>query len=546
MRHVWSLMFVVACGEVVPTAPDAADPCTATGICECKVDSDCTTAHTACDDQGTSRACSCVSGFVKNAGGACEWSGVVKDPGFASTTTWMIDGAATIDNALSQAGMVDPGAARWMPGDALCKLSRVTQQVTMPRYSRAGSLVVQITYASSGRFSFVAPSTGLGTAFSEVAQTTGSPWRTARICVGGGQYAPETTSGLGAPVTISLLPAQITSECATISSLSVDHVEIVPANPDECPAPGTAANGDAEGTGGWIFNVATQSGMSTGTFAAGAGEGGTKGVRLFAAQTCDFPSMSDPVAMPVASAIPSPALSYYHRATNLSTTSVSLGTTALPSLSGNGAGVTHKLCLPAFLRGAVANLNASIGVGGTCGQPANIESVFDNVKIVNEPSCGTDPAITDPGFESPLELIGASSLPGSSLARVLSDPAQAHSGNGVLQLTESSTCNDPSWVANVITPPPVGAAGPALSFFYRAPAGAMTHFTVSSFGPAFTPTQDNTWRQGLICLNPALHGRNQGVFFSVRFNGGNCSVAISDTAFVDDLQLTTDPSCPAM
>lgn len=549
MRHACFLLFVAACGKVVAPAPDAADPCTATGICECRVDDDCTAAHTACDDQGTSRACSCVAGYTRSAGGACEWSGLISDPGFASATMWTIDGAATIDNSLNQTGMVDPGAARWAPGDALCKLSRITQSVVMPRYTRAEPLVAQVSFAFSGRFDGLTPSVGIAGAFSEVQQTTGSPWRTARLCLGAGQYAPETTTGLGAPVTLTVMANRIGFECGSISNLSVDRLEIVPANPDECPVPGQAVNGDAEGTGGWLFNITGGSGLSNATFAAGAGEGSTRGARLFIAQRCDFATMIEPVSLPIAASVASPALSFYHRATSLSTTSVSLSGLSLPTLGGSGGGITHKLCIPAFMRGAVANLVASINTGsGACTDAVNLETVFDNLKIINEPSCGTDATITDAGFESPLELIGATAIPGASLARTLTDPAQAHSGNGVLQLSETSTCNDASWLANVITPPSAGAAGPALSFFYRAAPGSMTLFGVSSgFGPVFTPTQDNQWHQGLVCLNPALRGRNHGVSFSVRFQSGSCNVAIpAETAYVDDLMVTTDPSCAAM
>jgi hypothetical protein len=549
MRYAWSLIFLVACGEVVPGLPDApldADPCT--GTCECRVDTDCTGAHAVCDDQTASRTCACAAGYTRSGGGVCEWSGVVGDPGFASTTTWMIDGAATVDNSLNQAGMVDPGAARWAPGDALCKLSRVTQSVTMPRLSRAEPLVAQVSFQFSGHFDSLTPSIGLDTAFGEVQQTTGSPWRTARICLGGGQYAPAASKGRGAPITLTLMANRIGFECGSVSNLSVDHIEIVPANPNECPVPGQAANGDAEGAGGWVFNVAGGSGLSTGTFPAGAGEGGTRGARLFVAQRCDFPSATDPISIPIAAAVASPALSFYHRATNLSTTNVSLSGLSLPTLGGTGSGVTHRQCLPAFMRGAVVNLNASLNTGsGTCTDPVNLESVFDNVKIVNEPSCGTDATITDPGFESPLELVGASSTPGQSLARTLSDPAQAHGGNGVLQLSETSTCNDPTWSANLITPAASGTAGPALGFFYRAAPGTLTRFGVSGFGAAFMPTQDNQWHQGLVCLNPALRGRNQAVSFSVRFQSGTCDqVMTAETAFIDDLTVTTDASCPAM
>jgi hypothetical protein len=540
----WSVVLLVACGEVVPVSPDApGDPCT--GTCECRVDTDCT-AHAVCDDQVTSRVCTCAAGYARDAGGACAWSGVIKDPGFSSATMWTIDGAAAIDGNLNQAGMVDPGAAHWAPGDALCKMSRITQSVVMPRYSRAEPLVAQVSFRFSGRFDVLAPSVGFGTAFSDALQATAGPWRTARLCLGGGQYAPESSTGAGVAMPLTLMANRLGFECGTIDVMHVDRVEVVPANPNECPAPGDAANGDAEGAGGWSFNV---TGSSTGTFAAGGGEAGTKGARLYLHQRCDGATALEPISIPTATAVASPALSFFHRATNLSTTFVSLGGVSLPSLGGTGSGVTHRLCIPPFMRGAVFNLQASMNSGsGTCTDVVGLETVFDSVKIINEPTCGTDATITDPGFESPLGLVGATSTPGKSIARTLNDPSLAHSGNGVLQLSETSTCYDPTWVANIITPAVSGTEGPALSFFYRAAAGVTTRFGVSAgAGPAFTPIQDGEWHQGVVCLNPVLRGRNQNVHFSVRFQSGTCDQVITaETAYIDDLVVTTDASCPAM
>jgi hypothetical protein len=543
----WSLVLLVllvSCGEVVPVSPDApGDPCT--GTCECRVDTDCA-AHAVCDDQVTSRVCTCAAGYTRSAGGACEWSGVIRDPGFSSATMWTIDGAATIDGNLNQAGMVDPGAAHWAPGDALCKMSRITQSVMMPRYSRAQPLVAQVSFRFSGRFDFIVPSVGFGTAFSDALQASAGPWRTARLCLGGGQYAPESSTGAGVQMPLTLMANRLGFECATIDVMDIDRVEVVPANPRECPAPGEAANGDAEGPAGWTFNV---TGSSTGTFAAGAGEAGTRGARLYVHLRCESANALEPISIPVSSAVPSPALSFFHRATNLSTTFVSLGGVTLPALGGTGGGVTHRLCIPPYMRGAVFNLQASMNTGsGSCADVVGLETVFDSVKIVNEPSCGTDATMADPGFESPLGLVGATSTPGKSIARALNDPSLAHAGSGVLQLSETSTCNDPTWVANIITPSVSGTAGPALSFFYRADPGVTTLFGVSSgFGPPFTPTQDGAWHQGLVCLNPVLRGRNQNVHFSVRFQSGTCEQVIAaETAYVDDLVVTTDASCPAM
>lgn len=534
---------LAACGETAPAEPDAEPPCV--DGCECSVDSDCPGEHTVCEVDGDLRTCGCAAGYQATDGGACAWAGVLENPGFSSAEHWEIDGGAVIEGTLNAAGMLDPGAARFMSGEPLCKLSRLTQTVTMPRFSRAEPLVAQVSFRLSGGFETVLPSIGFGEAFGEPQLTVGGAWRTGRICLGASHYAPESSTGPGVPRTFTVMPNRITSECNS-ARFEVDRVDIVPAGPHECPAPGTAVNGDGEGVGGWVFTV---SGNSTGTFASGAGEAGSKGVRLLLSGRCESAAALDPISVPVPADVPSPALSFFHRATTGSMTLVGLNNLALPLLAGNGSGTTHRACLPAFMRGAVAGLRALVSSGsGACADVVNSESVFDNVQVVNEPSCGTDVNLTDPGFESPFELLGAVATPGKSIARTLAEPGVAHGGTGVLQLSQITTCSDPSWVANVVTPAPAANGGPALSFHYRAAIGSKTKFSVSSgFGPAFSPVQDNTWRQGVVCLNPYLSGRNHSVAFAVRFVGGACDQLIpAETAYVDDLAATTDPSCPSM
>ena len=107
------------------------------------------------------------------------------------------------------------------------------------------------------------------------------------------------------------------------------------------------------------------------------------------------------------------------------------------------------------------------------------------------------------------------------------------------------TCHNGTWIANVLAPPSLPMAGPALAFSYRAEPANKTKFEVLAGATIFTGTADNTWRQGVICLDPKLAGRSQPVSFSREFLGGNCETAIAtEAAYVDDLSLTTDPACP--
>jgi len=560
MTTPWVLLIcgLLGCGEVVKSNPDAAvtpdaDPCT--GVCECRVDTDCSAVHTGCNDQGTSRTCECVAGYTKNLAGACEFSGIVVDPGFQSLSAWNPN-AAAIDVNLNEAGMIEPGAARFTGMAGMCTLPRVTQQLSMPKYSRAEPMVARLTYRTRdpGFFGAPTPAFGIGGSWQDNL-TESSAYTTARFCLGAGHFAAEASTGLGADKLLELMPGRLPAftPCADPNvGIDIDRFDIVVANPNECPAPGTAINGDVESMGGWVLAGSSANGnpFST-TFEPNIGEANSRAVRLFTRNRCSNVSAANGVSVPSADAVASPALSYFNKTTATLTgvdTDFSLGQVALPSITASGSAITRKVCMPAFMRGGVFSFRAAMNLSGTCADQVNAESIIDSLKVINEPSCGTDPAITDPGFESSLELIGAQSTPGKSLARTLTDPAQAHTGNGVLQMSVMQLCSGASWSANVVVPVATGGAGPALFFFYKATPANRYTFSVSSAGsPTFAPTLDNTYHEGKLCLDPKLAGRNQVVNFGMNGGSGTCATTHPpETGFVDDLRVTTDASCPAM
>lgn len=539
---------LLGCGEVLP--PPVTDPCTE--VCECKVDTDCGT-HEACDDQITSRTCTCAAGYTENLSGACAWSGVVADPGFQSTTAWSSDADAPVDVNLNVAGMIEPGAARFQK-TGLCGLARITQSLQMPRRSRAEPLVAQIAYRyiSGGSFgTLVPPAFGIGPVWQDNLTINFSQFRTSRVCLGADQYAPESSRGRGGERALAIMPARapFSQDCADSStSLDVDRFEIVPAGPGECPEPDTVTNGNAEADGGWTLSSSSANGNpSSAAIEAGVGDASTRGVRMFARNRCSNTDATTRVS--VSSRLASPALSFYNKTSaalaGVSTFSA-LSNIALPGITASGAPITQKVCVPAALRGAVFDFHAGMSLSGTCADVVNAESVVDSVQLLDEPSCGTDPAITDPGFEAMFPLIGSFFDPGKSFVRALSDAASAHSGTGVLQLSVMQLCSQATWQANVIVPPSQGASGPALRFFYRARPLMSSTFSVSSGGPAFTPTLNDQWNEGKVCLNPKLAGRNQQVSFGLSTSGTCATTFPTEVAFIDDLQVIADPGCPAM
>jgi hypothetical protein len=542
------------------------------GTLECMVDSDCAAAHTFCGDQITTRTCECVAGYKPGVAGACEWAGVIADPGFQSTNHWTLGPDVTIDlNQPLDAGYYDPGVVR-DPGvlrfekNGICGLQRATQVIEMPKLSRAEPLVVVTTYQflAGDPSDSVELALGIGTVWHTEGlmqfgkQVSPHGFQTTRFCLGSSQYAPEATKGKGAPIDVVLMPTSDTSRCT--GSLQIDHIEIKPANPDECPLPGTAVNGDAEGTGGWEFNVSvdpvSKPDNSTAKIEAGVGEANTHGARLFLNQPCGISlGLTNSISIPDAGTIASPAISVFNRTSRDVEVDWRLGNVWLPPIMGTGQSAIVKMCVPAFMRGGVFTLSARLyGLGPCMGAPLNFESTFDNLEVVNDPSCGTDEMTTDLGFESSLPLVGTDAE-NNSVVRVLNDPTNAHSGSGVLQISATQTCQSPSWVANVVTPPSVAGAGPVLSFFYKATPASYYTFSVRglyrSRGGAFAATLDNQCHAGKTCLDPGLVGRNIRVSFSLDlvkvWNGSCAATAIpAETAFVDDLQVTTDPDCPAL
>lgn len=516
----------------------AATECT--NGCACEIDSDCTDPVTSCD-QGT---CSCSPGYAVDEGGACVWSGLLVNPGFTTTGGWDLGPGVTIEpDRFPGTQTIDLGMAVFS-GQAVCGMSRLSQRVTLPKFSRSEPLVV----VGAGAFSF------------------GSGWKSAggHSCLGASAYAPEAQGEPGMARVFSLVAGDGDPSCnpaAVVGGVAFDHIEIKPAEVGECPAPGTTLNGDAEGEGAWGFTIVVdddQNGTGTGMIEDGVGEAGSRGARVNLNVGGLYGSASNSkISVPSTEQVPSPAIQYYLRASGGAVLSyVGSGSRGgfsdgawMPAAPGR-----QTACLPPSMRGNLAEFSSTFASNGT----GTATAVYDNLEVVNEPSCGTDPGIANPGFEAvATSLLGAYANAGtilgsasSSAARVTNDPLNAHTGSGVLQLRIDRICDDPAFVADVVVPPAVGAAGPALSFFYKAPPPVAYQLTAKpNFGSSPVLTYDGAYHRAVICLQPLLVGQRQTITFamSTLLASPVCYQAITaEEAFVDDLSVTTDPSCPAI
>jgi hypothetical protein len=504
---------------------------------ECRTDDDCGS-HAFCSDEVALRACECAAGYAPGPGG-CAWVGVVADPGF-SGAAWTAKHGAVLDGAAPAAGLKDPGVAR-MPITACA--AAVSQRVVMPRHARAEPLVASLTYRSpSTIFAELAPVVGLGTAWTELPRAGSTTWTTVRRCLGGGQYASPASTGRGEEVELTI-GRTLDDQCRT-DPLEIDRFEILPAAPGECPEPGQVVNGLADADGGWTFTMA-DGGVAG--FAAGAGEGGSRGARLTMPQICSKATAEVPLSAGGIDAAGSPALSYFVAASANTAVFVEPGERLFrpPQRLGGPVSTTVRACVPAHLRGAFSLLHVrpSSLTGGTCTDPFGGAAALDTVVLRQEPGCGTDPAIADPGFESgylPLEHTISATGSVASIA----DPG-AHSGARMLEMRETA-CNPTGsrFTVYVIVPPPVANAGPRLTYWYRSGPGSNSGLAVFYESLSVGPPRSSTWQQVSLCLDPKRAGRAQPIQFFL--NPGSCAGSYpAESTFIDDLEVSVDPACPA-
>ena len=502
---------------------------------KCEDDQDCAQ-HEFCNDN--SSGCECVAGYTRRSAG-CEWIGVITDPGFASTSTWITANLAVITTTTSLPPKQDPGVAQLPASDSGCSAT-LTQHVVMPRYERAEPLIAVMTYRDPPSFiAGVAPALGIGTAWTEFPYAAGSGWQTERRCLGAGQYASPDSKGPGEEMLLTI--GRTLEPACHFDGLDIDRVDIVPSMPGECPRPGQVVNGNAEDDGGWTFAM---SDGGTAAFVSGVGQDGTRGAKLFMSTRCSKAMADIPFQFGMANLQGSPALSYYIATGANTNITAEIGQREFVKATLNDLPIarTVQTCIPPHLRGTSSHLRIRPFSDGPCDGPINIAAVVDTVALSNEPGCGSNPAISDPGFESgfpPFDSRGA-------VASIF-DP-NAHSGVRMLELQQDScVASSPRLVTYVLVPKPTTAGGPKFVFWYRMNSGTHTTLQATWGNPMFSQAlpRNTQWSQGGVCLDPSRAGRVQPVHLLL--GSESCTGTFpTESAFIDDLDVINDSSCPTM
>jgi hypothetical protein len=555
-----ALSAAVGCGEVTKNNPDAAppdaDPC-ATGVCECTVATEGTDcgAHEYCNATGTGRTCDCVAGYTDGVTG-CVWTGAIQDPGVSATGWTVVSGALLNPTA---AGGVDVGEADFVPS-SLCSLGGIKQTIEMPTYAKAEPLVLELSYKNQRQnqppFDQALMGVGWNVGWTPLGAFNDAVFHTVRTCLGEGSYAPSGTVGKGASLTLFIGPFEKPRSCpnTSIANFAIDHAQIVPATAGECSTTfGKGINYDAESTGGWTFATG---GTTQGGFVAGIGVGGSKAARSMQVQRCDpAASIAHSINVPM---VANPALDMLvgtGGTVTIASASAVGGKYFLPLPAPGASGMIH-MCIPKWLAGQVSTISGSAqsnSGNAQCTDITNSNIYADNVQVVDDPSCATTDAGANPGFESTALPLGARNsvdLNGAVLAAnvVRNVTGVAHSGSRYLAMEIYSRCYSATLELAPIAPAPVGANGPALEFYSNIPANPNADTQVSTPGAtARTLQEGGGWVRNVVCLDPQAIGRPQAVtinHFSTQSGICDMSTWTQQNALIDDLAVTTDPSCP--
>ncbi len=504
------------------------------------------TAHEVCGGDAESPSCICAPGYE---GTPCTWTGVLEDPGFQNQSAWTLSRGATVLEG-ERDFTIDEGFAR-VERSAACDAGAVSQTVQMPGYEVGEPLVAEVTYRAQDLY-------GLALAFNrsqtEFGPTLDEQWRTERVCLGEAAY--------GGAVTVRLGSGEQHPSCFDVEEgrIDVDRLDIVPAEPGECPAPGEVLNGTGdEGGGGWQFEM---TGAGVADFAEGAGREGTPGVRL-AIEAGDRAVAWTKASVPSPESMQSPALRFWWRGTSglpfkfqighYDTVGSETGALPLDDVYGNGSDVNYLYCLPPWTHGNVVDLIFrplldSSSVDGPS------ELVIDDVEIISEARCGTSTDLLDPGFDAgPSRIMGVKNFTPYTAATLRTEPSLSRTEDGgVLELSYSNEAALMFVETWVLVPESNGNEGPAIVFWSNVPPDddAINELPIRSVkGRAAVEPDDlevgGGWTRNRRCLFPEWSGR----WFRFQWRLGNfppmpaAPIDPPVRIYIDDLELTTDSAC---
>ena len=511
-----------------------------------------------CDEDAEPAVCACIPGY---SGDPCEVSGGIGDPELEDPAQWSAANAAAVQRfGVGDQGIAD-GIGRFDPS-VVCNNGTLSQTIRVPDLEEVGPLVAEVTYRTLSPFGVqgVRVDVGFNRAFRTLPGTVGGAWETARFCLGEAAH--------GETVLVRLGPSEKPQTCfeSEQEAIEVDAIYLLPAEPDECPALGTALNGDAEDPSvDWFFDAEAlpSGGIAEASFAAGIGQGGTRGARLFQSDgAANRAAMVTKVSVPLQATLPSPAITFWWRATAGALFRSEIGTyvshrlqwRSLGPLIGDGEAHVSTFCLPPWTHGNVVDVSYILSSGAP---GADDELVVDDIVIASDPRCGSAPDMLDPDFRSaPNRWPGVYEFDtGSPInsVTVLDDEDLADGDRGVLEVAYSNNKARVRIGLCVWVPQPEGDEGPAVTFRSFVPPleeGETEPKTPIQWlrGRGRVVKADilpgGGWRTNRVCLPKRWAER----WFRVNLAVGRSSAPYAEfepaeKVYFDSFELTTSPAC---
>jgi hypothetical protein len=147
--------------------------------------------------------------------------------------------------------------------------------------------------------------------------------------------------------------------------------------------------------------------------------------------------------------------------------------------------------------------------------------------------------INDGDFEGPVSawiLENSEETPGFQIE---SGP-MAHSGTGYLHASVHGACSSANASTTITLPAAKPGAGPAVRFFYKRPFDGPDEyqFRVPYLGVPLPAT--SVWTEKVVCLPQSV---GQAVSIGIAAPSSGVCDGPAEELFIDDVVVTTDPSC---
>ena len=508
-------------------------------------------AHCDCPLGMSGDGCAECGAFFDDQGGVCVFEGVPLDPSFESLDIWQTAGGAVLETAAE--GDRAPGRAYFGP-QAVCDGASVSQTFSIPAPDpgRSHQLVfsTQISYCED--CSFFPPAhldvSLQGRTIPAWALVSGSSWNRQGICLGAKAYA-EPLLELAFQVRAPFFADCTDPTVDDVHTVAVDDVYLLTDGDDWCPPVGELLNPDFEsGLIGW------RQGWWGGRveWMPSAGADASAGVTMSLNEGCGYTSLASVWSIPDTTDLPNPAVQLWLHASDSMELEFQSNGDAIGRITGTPHARMVRLCLPSWMSGMAFRSSFSLYGQSNCGPVSGINLHVDLFSFVNEPACISNKGLLDGGFEIDARVSGLGSswsldtpdVNPQSLVVIQHDPANAHSGEGVLLLKVANVCDSPYAYQNVLTDPAQVAAGQALRFWYRTDAIDQTSLDV--YGPGvghLSLGSSPIWTQAQYCLQPH-EDLVTPVSFRLSTGGGSCINDIPiEQAWVDDVEIISDPTC---